>query len=238
MTISTTTKAGETKAPQPENSKKFTIYSSLITLFTLLGGLAVGLISGSLTHFGLPDSMNETIRIGISALPGLFGAFLGGMLWGWIMARIVAPDHSRRASWAGGIGFGLPFIVVALVLTALEVLLVQEKRTELPIHIVFTILFVPAAAIIAASGAFALGTALRSWKLGSRLALSAGLTAALAFLIVVLLMDLLFGYRVGAPGAAERATMVTVLFVGIVVCSLAGGAAIGRMVFKIALGNQ
>jgi hypothetical protein len=180
-------------------SLRIILGSALITLFTLLGGLA--------------------------------GAFIGGMFWGWAMARLVAPDQSRRMPWAGGLGFGPTFIIVALVLTTLEVILVQRGGTSLPIHIVFTLLFVPASAFIAAADGYALGIALKDWQLAGKLALGAGLTSALAFLVVILLMDTV-GYRVGAPGAVERATMVTVLFVGIVASALAGGAVIGWLFYR------
>jgi hypothetical protein len=47
-----------------------------------------------------------------------------------------------------------------------------------------------------------------------------------AFLLVNLVMYQL-GYKVGAPGAAERATMLTVMMAGSLGAALAGGAAIG-----------
>lgn len=232
MITDSTTNPKPTVLGRPVEQKRLPLYSALITLCTLLGGLAIGIIGGSITHFGLPGNIDETIRIGISALPGLAGAFLGGILWGWFMARLVAPDQSRRMAWAGGLGFGPAFIVVALILTALEIILVEKKATDLPVHIVFTLLFVPAAAIIAASGSLALGVALRDRHLAVKLASNAGLTAGLAFLIVALLMDNLFGYRVGAPGAATRATMVTVLFVGIFVSTLVTGAVVGQLLSR------
>ena len=52
--------------------------------------------------------------------------------------------------------------------------------------------------------------------------------AALAFLAVNLGMEAL-GWQVGGPGAEERATMLTVLFVSSLGAALAGGASISEL---------
>ena len=78
------------------------------------------------------------------------------------------------------------------------------------------------------AGGLALGIALCSWSLAARLASYGWLAAGLAFLAADLTMDAL-GLRVGAPGAAERATMITVLLVSSLGAALAGGAAIGLL---------
>jgi hypothetical protein len=54
----------------------------------------------------------------------------------------------------------------------------------------------------------------------------AGAAAALAFLAANLLMESR-GWVVGAPGAAERNTMIAVLLVGMIAAALAGGAVLG-----------
>jgi hypothetical protein len=53
-----------------------------------------------------------------------------------------------------------------------------------------------------------------------------GLVASVAFLVVNLVMDA-SGWVMGAPGAAKRATMLVVMFVGDLGSALAGGAALG-----------
>jgi hypothetical protein len=55
------------------------------------------------------------------------------------------------------------------------------------------------------------------------MALVCGLTAALAFLVVAVIFDL-FGMRVGAPRAEERATMLVVTLAGMWAAALAGNA--------------
>src|SRR5438477_464070 len=59
-------------------------------------------------------------------------------------------------------------------------------------------------------------------------ALAGVLAGGAAFLAVDLLMDAL-GWRVGAPGAAEHFTMLTVMFSGDFVAALAAGAVIGLL---------
>ena len=61
-----------------------------------------------------------------------------------------------------------------------------------------------------------------------RSALITGLTASLSFLIIDLLLDTL-GMRVGAPGAAERFTMLTVAFLGSTAAAFSAGAILGRL---------
>ena len=97
---------------------------------------------------------------------------------------------------------------------------------RLIVHILFTLLFVPAVFFVAATTGIAIGWALRSWRVAVRAALGGGAAAALGFLAVDLLLDSL-GMRVGGPGAAERATMLTVLALGDLGAALAGGATIG-----------
>ncbi|MBI3741926.1 MAG: hypothetical protein HY257_09255, partial [Chloroflexi bacterium] len=96
-----------------------------------------------------------------------------------------------------------------------------------PIHNVFTLLFVPAAAIIVGVGGFALGIGTGDRIVARKLLLRCALAGGLAFLIVNLTMDAL-GWRVGAPNAAERATMLTTAFLGNFAAALAGGGVIGK----------
>ncbi|MFQ5890957.1 MAG: hypothetical protein ACE5JR_13075 [Gemmatimonadota bacterium] len=103
-----------------------------------------------------------------------------------------------------------------------------DSGSALPIHVVFTILFVPAAFFVAGVTALAVGVALKDWARAGRLAVCTGLAAAAAFLAVDVLMDLA-GWRVGAPGAASRATMLTVTLAGSLAGALAGGGVLGAL---------
>jgi hypothetical protein len=99
-------------------------------------------------------------------------------------------------------------------------------RADLPVHRLFTVLFVPAAFLIAATSSLVLAWALGWGRVAPVLALRVGLTAALAFLAVNLGMEAL-GWLIGAPGAEERGTMITVLIAANLGAALAGGAMLG-----------
>lgn len=200
--------------------------SALTTTLALVGGLLVGVLTGSLVHFGLPGSLADAWRAGIAALPALAGTLAGGALWGRVMASLVGSGETRRMTWAGGLSFGPAVILTGLTLSALEVVLVERGGTRLPLHLIFTLLFVPAASFVAAASSFALGIALRNRRLAAKLALSAGLASGVAFLVVNLMMYAL-GWIVGAPGAAQRLTMITVLAMSSIGATLTGGAVIG-----------
>lgn len=214
------------------NSRHIAVRSGLITAFYLVGGLMIGVFTGALVHFRLPESMSEATRTAVAALPALAGTFVGGAFWGHAIAHVSGAREIKRMTWAGGLGFGPAVILIALALTFLEVAIVERGGgPALPIHTVFTILFVPAVFFITGVGSSALGIALRDWGLAGKLALGGGLAAALAFLVINMLMDIL-GWRVGAPDAVERATMVTVLMVGNLGAALAGGAVVGVLLSR------
>ena len=99
-------------------------------------------------------------------------------------------------------------------------------RADLPVHQLFTMLFVPTSFLIAGTSSLALGWALGWGQAAPGLALRMGITAALAFLAVNLGMGAL-GWLVGGPGAEERGTMITVLIVSNLGAALAGGAMLG-----------
>jgi hypothetical protein len=144
------------------------------------------------------------------------------------MARLTGLGHERRVGWAAAIAVGPSVVLVGVSLAAVESRLIpQSADSSLPIHVIFSLLFVPAVLLIAAIGGFALGSGARGVRLGANLAMRAGLSAGLAFLIIDLLMDAL-GWRVGGPHAGERATMVVVTTFGTIGAALAAGAALGH----------
>jgi hypothetical protein len=131
-------------------------------------------------------------------------------------------------AFAGRFGFGPISIILPATLGVAEPALV--KIVGLPIHNVFTLLFVLSAFLIAGINTWAIGKGMRDARLARSLFWRVGLTAAVTFLAVNLVMEAL-GWVVGGPGAAERATMVTVLALGNISAALTGG---GMMGWKLA----
>lgn len=201
--------------------------SALATPLTLMGGIFLGGVLGSLLFDGLPGHLDEPIKITLSASAALLGALLGGALWGYVLWHITKASEQQRMMWAGMLGFGPTILLTALALTFFENLIVERGQgPQLPLHNIFTLLFVPAAAFVAGAGGFAMGIARHTRSQAVQLWLMCALAGGLAFLLVNLTLET-FGFRVGAPGAAERATMVTTALSGALAASLAGGAVIG-----------
>lgn len=202
-----------------------------VTARDLVGGLLIGFAVGSLLE-GVASPLPTWLRRTISTLAAATVVALAGRIWARHVAQLAGPFVPRHLTRTGVI-FGATTVVIALGLAALEPgLIARAAAAEIPVHTVYTVVFVPATALIAASGAFALGQALRDWRFGVRLSLVAGVSAAVAFLLSALLMATL-GWRVGAPRAAERATMLVVTAVGAVAAAILAGSAIGYVLSQV-----
>ena len=208
---------------------------ALTTTMTLFGGLMLGLLAGSLTFHLIPGSNVNDVRLGhaaIAAIPAVLGILAGGAAWGRQMGRIARADDMYRLTWAGALGFGTIATILALGLGIAEPAIVARfSQLGQPIHRVFTLLFTPSAFLIAGISAWAIGLGLHNNKLAWSLLWQVGLTAGATFLTVNIFMEAM-GWVVGAPGAAERATMLTIMSLGNFCAALTGGALMGRQLNK------
>jgi hypothetical protein len=211
---------------------KSVLRGALLTVLSLFGGLFIGLVAGDIVFQLIPGSSVTDVKLGhaaIAAIPALGGFLAGGALWGVQMGRIPRAGHLPRMAWAGMLGFGPITIALAIGLGLAEPVIVEIlAQIGQPIHRVFTLLFVPSTFLIAGISAWSIGVGLRDNRLAWSLLWRVGLVAATAFLGVNLTMEAL-GWVVGAPGAGERATMITVLAIGNICAALTGGALIGRI---------
>lgn len=198
---------------------------ALLTAVTLVGGLLVGVLGGALVFEALPETLGEPVRIGVSALVALVPTFGAAAVWARAMSAL-AGVRSPKAVIAGAAGYGVTVIAVAGALAAVETAVIEHSPLALPIHVVFTILFVPAAAVIAGVAAAALGAALGGPGMAWRVGPLAAAGAAAAFLLVNVTLHEL-GWVVGAPRAAERATMLVVTFSGNLAAALTAGGLVG-----------
>ena len=209
---------------------KAALRGAFLTVLTLFGGLLVGLAAGDLVFHLIPGSSLVDVKLGhaaIAALPALVGFLAGGAAWGVQMGRLTGNTETRRLSLAGMLGFGPITILLAAGLGLAEPAIVEYLGARgQPIYRIFTLLFVPSAFLIAGVSAWGIGRVLGYPKLARSLLWQVGLTAALTFLVVNLLMESL-GWVIGAPNAAERATMVTVLALGNITAAISGGAVMG-----------
>jgi hypothetical protein len=202
--------------------------SAGLTALFLFGGLLMGFLA-AFGITGLPMHLPESMRVALGFGIVLLVLLAAGAVWGRSLARLCGLRDSRRTTWVGALSFGPALLLAAFALGKLEVLLVEQGNgPDLPIHVVFTLLFVPAVFFITGVVGLALGYAQQDARIAWRCALGSALAGAAAFLTVNLAMDGL-GWRVGAPGAAQRATMLTVMMTGNLGAALAGGAALGAL---------
>ena len=214
--------------------RSIVLRSAMLTARDLMGGLLVGAAIGALID-GLGKSVPTLARALAVVVTGTV-LIIGARIWGRDIAQLASGSNPRAAGRAAAFTVGPTIVIVALGLAGLEPVMVQRgARTGLEIHIVYSLVFVSATLLIAAVGAFALGSGLYQAAFGMRLAPRAALAAAASFLAVDLLMDAL-GWRVGAPDAGRRGTMVVVTTLGLFAAATAGGAVIGAMLPRSAPG--
>ena len=196
--------------------------------------LPLSLVVGFFAASALSDiGMHQGIGAPLAVLFALLVLAAGGGLWARSLARLMALPHTRRIALAGAASYAALVFIAVIGLGALEQEFVEFGRTSLPIHVLYTLLFVPAT--FAASGLLALAIACAAGqaKHGLRIALISGTASALAFLALNVLQDLL-GRRVGGPNAAETATMITVTLVCNVAAAITFTAALGRLLQQAA----
>ena len=209
--------------------QKAALLGAALTIVTLFGGLLLDLVLGTIIFHNLPGHSLEDpspAHTAIAAFPALLGFLAGGVAWGVSLTLIRPAPDSRRMAMAGLLGFGPITITLAIGLSVVETLAGSSILRQIPIHRLFTLLFVPAAFLIAGISSWAIGRGFQDKALAWRLFWRVGLAAAATFLAVNLGMEA-FGWVVGALGAAQRATMVTVLISGNLSAALDGGGVLG-----------
>ncbi len=199
----------------------------MYTVRDLVGGLIVGVALGAAID-GAGKAVPTLARVFAVVVAGS-AVIASARMWGGDMGRLANGSNTRAGGWSAALALTPAVVIVGLTLGELEPVLVQRgARLGLELHVVYTLLFVAATMIVAAIGAFALGTGLYRASFGVRLAIPAGLAAGAAFLAVALVMDAL-GWRVGAPDAGRRATMIVVTAIGLFAAATSAGGAIGAM---------
>ena len=201
------------------------LYAGWITLRDLVGGLLLGIALGAILDAVMKD-FPVVLRRAVASIAALTILAIAGARWGRDMARY-AGEQNERVGRTASIAFGSSVIIIGLTLSLIEPgLVARGADVGYPIHVVYRFVFVLAVLVVAGISAFALGVGMRDVRLGVSLAMRAGLTAALAFLVIDLVMDAI-GWRVGAPNAARRATMLVVTALGAIGSAVAAGSVTG-----------
>jgi hypothetical protein len=206
------------------------VYGAVVTVSSLFGGLLLGFVVGDVI-FGLVSGHSfqniDPIHVVLAAIPALIGFLVGSAIWGVLMGQLAHANDRRSLAWAGALGFAPITLTLALTLQVVEPIALERFGAVIPLHRLFTLLFVPTAFLIAGVSAWAIGMGLHDHALAKSLMWRVGLVAAITFLMINLGMESA-GWVVGAPQAAERFTMLTVLFVGNLGAAMVGGAVMGH----------
>ncbi len=211
---------------------KIAVRTGWMTLAYLAGGLVLA-FSVALPLDALLVHAPEPAKIAVAATLALTVMTLAARAWARAVSRAAGCGEDRRVAWAGMLGFGPVVIATGVALALLEGVVPESgSASGLPIHVVYTILFVPATFLVAGVAALALAWAVSNLASAWRPAAMTGLAAAGAFLVADVLMDLA-GWRVGGPNAAARATMLVVTTVGCAGAALAGGAVLGASLARV-----
>jgi MFS family permease len=140
----------------------------MLTALTLFGGMLLGSVLGQITFNALPGHSSikpSAVHITLSVIPALTGLFIGSALWGVLIGRLGQATDRRRMAIAGMLGFAPSTIGLGLVLNALEPVAVEHLGAHIPIHRLFTLLFVPSVFVIAGLSAWVIGHGLRNTSL-------------------------------------------------------------------------
>lgn len=206
--------------------------SPIIRKSTLRGFYLIGALPLGGVLMGVWSWLSD-FEVGIEAWQGMTSLFISHFIMAWFwgrgLGRVTHQTHPEHLAWAAAIAFAATTTIAVNRINHTEVILNRLLfQTKLPVHILFLYIFIAGnGAVVGVTGA-ALGVAKSDWKMTLKLGGMGIVVGALTFLIVFLIMEL-FGFRVGAPGAAERATMLTVMSIGIWSTALVGSGIFGRM---------
>ena len=207
---------------------RLAIIGLVLPLSLLIGALVAGVIFATGVH--------QDIGAPLAAGSLLLCLMAGGGLWAHTLSRMLAQTgpRARRLIIASALSHAITTFVALQGLGALERELVEGGGTTLPLHVLYTLLFVPASFLTSGLLALVVSAAVGGT---ARTALVPALGSALAYLVLNVLQDLL-GRRVGGPNASETATMITVTLVCTMGSAIVFTVVLGRQLHQILLGRD
>ena len=200
-------------------------YRSGLSGIILVLGVLVAFVLAVLIGALAPDLGEQASRSVVLVLLVICCAGAAA-IWGRLISQISGSGRTRQIASVSASIYTFAVILAMAILGRLEPIVVEDRRLNLPMHVAFAVLFVPATLIVCALVGGAIGIAMQDLRLARRLAWRSGLAGTLAFLVLDVVQDLL-GRRVGGPNAAETATMLTVTLVCMLGAAIAASAVIG-----------
>src|SRR6266571_3305176 len=150
------------------SQRRLVVSTAALTLRDLIGGVIAGIGLGA-AFDAVSKPLPVAVRHTLAGLLAVGVLLFAGRQWGRDMARLVGPTDRDVQGRATALAFGLTVILVGSLLAAVEPVLVERAaRMGIGIHVVYTMLFVPATILITAIGVAGLGRELRSRAVGGR----------------------------------------------------------------------
>jgi len=198
--------------------------------FWLIAAIPISaLIAVSLQLLLSINLMNDDGPIGNVIL--FLGLFAAGYMWARAISSRSGLVNNKLMNIVGGLAFTL------LVMGGRLLVVVHDPRNVFgPLfhykqHLLYGSVFVIWTGLVVGGTGLILGISLKDWKLALKLLGAGLLSGGGTFLAVAFLMDLI-GFRVGAPRADERFTMLVVSALGIWSAALVGSAVFGKVFAK------
>jgi hypothetical protein len=204
------------------------VSGAAITTRNIVGGLIVAIGLGGAVD-GLATFLRLPVRRSISVVIATTIIYHALKLWLRQMSDLGRTDFPVARLRRHSLGLAILFVGVGFTLGVTEPFIVARGAlVDLRIHHVYMILFTASTALISAIFTYSLSRGMTSCSNAVRWSVVVAASCALVFLGVALVMDRA-GWRVGAPRAAERATMLVVTALGLVAAAVSGGAILGRL---------
>ena len=194
--------------------------------FWLMAAIPISLLIGLPTLKLLSLDMGTDDPIGNVIL--FLGHFVAGYMWARSLGSRSGLANNKMMNVVGGLAFTLLVMGGRLLVIAHDPRNVFGPLFHYKQHLLFGAVFMVWTGLVVGGTGFTLGISLKNLKLALKLLGVGFLSGGGTFLVVAFLMDLI-GFRVGAPRADERFTMLVVSILGIWSAALVGSAVFGKI---------
>jgi len=159
------------------------------------------------------------------------GHFTAGYMWARSLSSRSGLTNNKMMNFAGGLAFTLLVMGGRLLVVTHDPRNIFGPLFHYKQYLLYGTVFVIWTGLVVGGTGLTLGISLKDRKLALKLLGTGFLGGGGTFLVVAFLMDLI-GFRVGAPRADERFTMLVVSMLGIWSAALVGSAVFGKILAK------